>query len=61
MGEEEEAIKGDNKIKESADELDNLILELSLALIQQRLDIRAVDSPMVSFAAVLAWDPKERS
>ncbi|KAF1980667.1 hypothetical protein K402DRAFT_458583, partial [Aulographum hederae CBS 113979] len=42
-------------------ELDQTVLRFSLALIQHRLDVRAFDSAMVSFAAVLAWDPASKT
>ena len=39
------------------EDLDHEILHFSLSLIMHQLDKRAFNSPMVSFAAVLAWNP----
>jgi len=63
----EEQDKGEDKeeggvgIKEAIDKLDKLVLKLSLAFIQQRLNIRAFNLPIISFAAILIWDSKECS
>jgi len=47
---------GEREEQTKLDQLDVEVMEFSLALIQQRLPGRAFDPPMVSFAAVLAWD-----
>jgi len=52
-GEEEEQTK--------LDQMDEEVTKFSLALIQKRLPGRAFNSPMVSFAAVLAWDVNANS
>lgn len=59
-------VERDDKEKEEAEnprqaELDELVLAFCVALIQQPLLERAFDSPIISFAAALAWDPKEET
>ena len=54
LREEQDREGGGVGTEEAIDKLDKLALELSLAFIQQRLNIRAFNSPIVSFAAVLA-------
>jgi len=56
-GEEEEEEEEQKKL----DRLDEEVMKFSLALIQQCLPGRAFNSPMVSFAAVLAWDVSAKS
>ena len=52
-GEEEEQTK--------LNQMDEEVTKFSLALIQKRLPGRAFNSPMISFAAVLAWDVNTNS
>jgi len=47
--------------EEEEDKLDQAVLCFSLALIQQRLEKRAFDSAMVSFAAISAWDSTKQT
>ncbi|KAF1980643.1 P-loop containing nucleoside triphosphate hydrolase protein [Aulographum hederae CBS 113979] len=64
LGKEEEEEGGEEEAdstEELSHELDQTVLRFSLALIQHRLDVRAFDSVMVSFAAVLAWDPASKT
>ncbi|KAF2414877.1 hypothetical protein EJ08DRAFT_713837 [Tothia fuscella] len=42
---------------EREERLDQAVLDAAVSLIRQRLDRRAFDSAIVSFAAVRAWDP----
>jgi superfamily II DNA helicase RecQ len=41
--------------------LDGCALRFSMALIQQRLGGRAFDSPIISFAAITAWDVRQNA
>jgi len=47
--------------REMGERLDECVLQFSLALIQQRLSDRVFDSPIMSFAAVAAWDTKRNT
>ena len=47
--------------REMDERLDGCVLRFGVALIQQRLGGRAFDSPILSFAAVLAWDTKQNT
>jgi len=42
--------------EEAGEEVDKVVLDLSMSLVQHRLTDRAFDSAIVSFAAMLAWD-----
>ena len=64
--EEEEEEDEEEEEEEGAEEeqmhnLDQATLAFSLSLIQHRIDRRAFDSAMVSFAAMLAWDSTKKT